>query len=216
MPFMGHDYYPTPSRASRRCCGARLNAALFLRLISTPTPRARRLEQNQLGCRSGPCQNGVVARGPFRQVVLLIAAFGAGYLLAHTESPDSSTRTPRRVSRPVMVTPLVNELEEEAERLKTEVAILQAKLEEERSQSQSDEPASEDVVVADMNGDGLRDIYWRVPPTWSVLERHKAAAGLYVNLGNGSFLALGADLLRTQGQAQDTTPSRAWDTRRQR
>ena len=69
-----------------------------------------------------------------------------------------------------MVTPLVNELEEEAERLRTEVAILQATLEEERSQSQSDEPSSDSVkadwtpagaVVADMNGDGLRDIYWR-------------------------------------------------------
>ncbi len=153
-----------------------------------------------------------MAHGQFRQVVLLMAALGAGYLLARTDSPDSSTRTPRRVSRPVMVTPLVNELEEEAERLRTEVAILQAKLEEERSQSQSDEPASEDVVVADMNGDGLRDIYWRVPPGWSVSELHKTAA-LYVNLGNGSFSAIGMGL-RTQGQAQDTTPSRAWDTRR--
>ena len=85
-----------------------------------------------------------------------------------------------------MVTPLVNELEEEAERLRTEVAILQATLEEERSQSQSDEPASDSVkadwtpagvVVADMNGDGLSDIYWR----------RGAADALYVNLGNGSF-----------------------------
>ncbi len=137
------------------------------------------------------CQNGAVAYGKFRQAVLLIAAFGAGYLLAHTDGPDSSTRTPRRVSRPVMVTPLVNELEEEAERLRTEVAILQATLEEERSQSQSDEPASDSVkadfwapagvVVVYMNGDGLR-----------VLERHKAAA---LFQGNS---AIGAGLLRTQ------------------
>ena len=83
------------------------------------------------------------------------------------------------------------------------MAILQAKLEEERS---SDEPASlvvteamqPDAVVADVNGDGLRDIYGRVPPTGWVLERHKATAGLHVNLGNGSFSALSARLLRTQ------------------
>ncbi len=127
--------------------------------------------------------------------MLLIAAFGAGYLLAHTGSPDSSTRTPRRVSRPVMVTPLVNELEEEAERLRTEVAILQATLEEERSQSQSDEPASDfvteamppAVIVADLfNGDGLRDLM----SNW--------VARL------------------NQRQAQNTTPPRVWDTRRQR
>ncbi len=82
-----------------------------------------------------------------------------------------------------MVTPLVNELEEEAERLRTEVAILQAKLEEERSQSQSDEPTSgfvpPDVVVADLNGDGWLDMYCR----------EGAADMLYVNLGNGSFSA---------------------------
>ncbi len=83
-----------------------------------------------------------------------------------------------------MVTPLVNELEEEAERLRTEVAILQAKLEEERS---SEEPASDfvteamppDVVVADLNGDGWLDMYCR----------EGAADMLYVNLGNGSFSA---------------------------
>ncbi len=144
-----------------------------------------------------PCQNGAVAYGKFRQAVLLIAAFGAGYLLARTESPDSST-PPRRVSRPVMVTPLVNELEKEAERLKTEVAILQAKLEEERS---SEEPASDSVkadwtpagvVVADLNGDELLDIFYR---------RRKAAA-----LSNASFSA-SAHLLRTQRQV--TTPPRA-------
>ncbi len=119
-----------------------------------------------------------MAYGKFRQTVLLIAAFGAGYWLAHTDGPDSSTRTPRRVSRPVMVTPLVNELEEEAERLRIEVAILQATLEEERSQSQSDEPASDSVkadwtpagvVAVYMNGDGMR-----------VLERHKTAAELWL------------------------------------
>ncbi len=157
-----------------------------------------------------PCQNGAVAHGQFRQVVLLIAAFGAGYLLAHTDGPDSSTRTPRRVSRPVMVTPLVNELEEEAERLRTDVAILQAKLEEERS---SDEPASDFVteamppnaVVADLYGDGLRDIYWHVPLNWSVSERRKAAA-LYVGLSNAS-LSASAHLARTQRQV--TTRRRA-------
>jgi hypothetical protein len=100
-----------------------------------------------------------------------------------------------------MVTPLVNELEEEAERLRTEVAILQATLEEERSQSQSDEPASDSVkadwtpagvVVADLNGDELLDIFYR---------RRKAAA-----LSNASFSA-SAHLLRTQRQV--TTPPRA-------
>ena len=103
-----------------------------------------------------------MAHGQFRRVVLLIAAFGAGYLLAHTDGPDSSTRTPRRVSRPVMVTPLVNELEEEAERLRTEVAILLGdaggRTIVRRASDFVTEAMPPDVVVADMNGDELRDI----------------------------------------------------------